>query len=305
MSTIISNREMTAATSGAPTIYSAPRTVTDINECHFYCVVDIPGHGTVGEAWDLRGKEDEYLGGVSFKGKRVLELGTASGYLCRYMERQGALVIGFDLSEKQSWDLVPFARFDLGAISIARKEHIRRINNSWWFCHRLFNSRAKMVYGSVYEIPRQVGPVDVVTMTSMLLHLRDPFLALQNACQMARETVVVTDVHPDQSNSPAANRPIQVFHPNFRVDDPHQCDRWWLLFPETIIEFLGVLGFEKTQLTFHQQHSKNNGQCRFYTIVATRTRGSAVIQSAPALISGERYGAHANPVPGLTAYKRV
>src|SRR5947209_17361874 len=67
-------------------LYAPPREVSSIADCHFYCVTDIPEHGTVGEAWDLRGKEQEYLGGVSFRGKRVLELGTASGFLCRWME---------------------------------------------------------------------------------------------------------------------------------------------------------------------------------------------------------------------------
>src|SRR5712675_3463859 len=94
-------------------VFAPPRSVTDISECYFYHVTDLPGYGQVGEEWDLRGREESYLGGVSFEGKRVLELGTASGYLCRFMESKGADVIGFDLPADRSWDLVPFAGMDL------------------------------------------------------------------------------------------------------------------------------------------------------------------------------------------------
>jgi hypothetical protein len=257
-------------TSGA--LYAPPREVSSIADCHFYCVADIPGHGTVGEAWDLRGKEQEYLGGVSFRGKRVLELGTASGFLCRWMESQGADVVGYDLSEKQSWDLVPCAKFDLATITAARKRVIKRINDSWWFCHRIFRSRARVVYGTVYEIPKEIGLVDIATVTSILLHLRDPFYALQNAARLTRESLIVTDVHPFQGTPGQGNAPVQQFLPNFRSDDIDICDRWWLLYPETIIEFMGILGFENTSVTYHTQNSKNNGSCVFYTIVGKRTR---------------------------------
>ena len=62
--------------------FEEPRTVPSIDDCYFYHVMDLPGHGVVGREWDLRGGEAAYLGGVAFHGKRVLEFGTASGFLC-------------------------------------------------------------------------------------------------------------------------------------------------------------------------------------------------------------------------------
>ena len=73
---------------GAP--YALPRVVTDLADCAFYHSMDLPGHGTVEGMFDLRGAVDEYLGGVDLRGKRVLELGTADGFLCFEMERRGA-----------------------------------------------------------------------------------------------------------------------------------------------------------------------------------------------------------------------
>jgi hypothetical protein len=180
-------------------LFSPPRHVTDIADCYFYHVMDLPGYGEVGGEWDLRGTEESYLGGVSFQGKRVLELGTASGYLCRYMEGKGADVIGFDLSAEQRWDLIPFAELDLPTLEDSMKNHIERLKNGWWFAHHLFGDRARAVYGNIYDIPREIGPVDIATFGAILVHLRDPFQALRSALRLTRETVIVTEVHPDQS----------------------------------------------------------------------------------------------------------
>jgi 2-polyprenyl-3-methyl-5-hydroxy-6-metoxy-1,4-benzoquinol methylase len=71
--------------------------------------MSVPNYGEIAGQWDLRGCEHQYLGDVAFAGKRVLEVGTASGHLCFWMERQGADVVAFDLDETKDWDLVPFA----------------------------------------------------------------------------------------------------------------------------------------------------------------------------------------------------
>ena len=63
--------------------------------------------------------------------------------------------------------------------------------------HRAHASRAKVVTSSVYELPRAIGPVDVSTFGAVLLHVRDPFLALQRALCHTRERVVVTDLEPE------------------------------------------------------------------------------------------------------------
>ena len=69
--------------------------------CRFYHTVDVPDAGTIDGAWDLRGRERAYLGGIDVRGKRVLELGPSSGHLTYWMERQGADVVAFDAG----WDV--------------------------------------------------------------------------------------------------------------------------------------------------------------------------------------------------------
>lgn len=258
-------------------VYASPRLVNDLGECHFYHTQDIPGYGLVEGAWDLRSGVDEYLGGVGFMGKRVLELGTASGFLCFQMEKRGAEVVAYDLShETESWDLVPFATLDLDAAIESRRNHIRRLNNGYWLCHRAFESKAKVVYGSVYSVPAQIGQVDISTFGSILLHLRDPFLALQSALRLTRETVIITELAPrkDHVLVQLIRRvlhdkpwPWMRFQPNFRTGRPFET--WWLLPPQTITEFIGVLGFDTVGTHYHSQKHRD-GYVPLYTLVGKR-----------------------------------
>jgi hypothetical protein len=288
-------------------IYAPNREVTDLQECYFYHKTDIPGHGVVGGEWDLRGGEEKYLGGVSFAGKRVLELGTASGFLCRYMESKGADVVGFDLCEEGVWDIVPYAQVDYRNFATNWKKHIRRLNNGWWFCHKIFHSRAKVVYGNIYNIPETIGRVNIATFGSILLHLRDPFLALHNALRLTEETVVVTEIAPDQpegsafsdpkqkpslsrkmgdmlrripsflrsakGKSESVNLPAPIFIPNSRQASEQAAVGaiWWILPPELIVRFLEIMGFENTKISYHTQHFMN-GQVKLYTVIGKRTR---------------------------------
>jgi SAM-dependent methyltransferase len=194
-----------------PSIFAPPRLVTRLDDCNIYHTIDVPGYGTIVGPWDLRGHVDSYLGGVDLRGKRVLELGTASGFLCIEMEKRGAEVVAYDLSEDYDGDLVPFPQYRDQPPESARRATVRRINNGWWLVHRAFKSSARMVYGSVYDVPAEIGMVDVATFGSILLHLRDPYRALASAARLVRETIIVTDqaVHwenrfpaPDPPTSP-------------------------------------------------------------------------------------------------------
>ncbi|MCC5935552.1 MAG: methyltransferase domain-containing protein [Balneolales bacterium] len=214
--------------------------------------MDLPGEdGTVEGEWDLRGKEAIYLGGVPLSGKRVLEAGTASGQLCFYMEEMGAEVVGYDLSEAQEWDLVPYAGYDYALYVSERKKHMNRINRGYWFAHQAKQSRAKVVYGTVYEPPAAMGSFDIVTFGSILLHLRDPFLALQRMCAHAKETVIVTDMLPASSAMSGADKRLIRFLPDADTNEPHET--WWHLSPELVEEFLHILGFPHTQISYHEQ----------------------------------------------------
>jgi hypothetical protein len=271
-------------------IYSDPIFVEDIRDCHFYHSIELPGYGLIQGEWDLRSGVDEYLGNFDFHGKRVLEIGTAGGFLCFEMEKRGAELIAYDLSPNDDWDIVPYD----GNVPLEERQNrqdlIRKVNNAWWFSHRLLQSKAKMVYGNIYQIPAEIGSVQVTTFGSVLLHVRDPFLALQRSASLTNETIIVTEATPIFWRSGVfwplrllsrVNRRIATYMTpalDFLPDpDTHQpWDTWWNLSPELIRRFLKILGFTKTRTTFHEhayffdQQPSRKRLRKLFTVVGSR-----------------------------------
>ncbi len=258
-------------------VYARPRTVASIDECSFYHTMEIPGVGTVEGLWDLRGAEEQYLGSVDLTGKRVLEIGPASGYLSFHMERQGAEVVALDLDEHQEWDVVPYANVDWKRWREDRRAGLQTLNNSFWFAHQAFNSRIRAVYGSVYAVPQEIGEVDISVMACVLLHLRDPFLALQNILNLTKDKVIITETFYPHFLSGFVTElmakigirfPICTFIPKLRRPE---MGTWWWLAPEAIRQFLSVLGFTSHRTTYHYRARHRGRRQLLYTVVGERT----------------------------------
>ncbi|MBV9149565.1 MAG: hypothetical protein JO024_06855, partial [Candidatus Eremiobacteraeota bacterium] len=191
--------------------------------------MEIPGYGLIESLWDLRPGIREYTGNLVFEGKRVLEVGTASGFVCFFMEKEGANVVAFDLSDTFSWDILPIAGLDHDELISDRRIAIRKLNNGYWLAHRAFHSRAKVVYGTTYDIPEAIGPVDISTFCAVLLHLRDPFLALYNGARLTRETILVTEPVPPHADTDSR---FMEFIPQTELHDS-----WWFLTPTVVKSF--------------------------------------------------------------------
>jgi len=248
-------------------LYTPPVRDLSVADCHFYHTMDVPGHGLVTGEWDLRGRLDDYLGHFDFCGRRVLDVGAASGILSFHAEKNGGEVVSFDLSEDHDWDLVPFVGVDFESRRHERRAHLRRINNGYWFCHQAHGSSARMVNGVVYAIPDAIGAVDVVLYGSILIHLRDPFLALQNGAKLAKEAIIVADISPwgpllsryrrSPRFLPQADRPAGI------------TEAWYKLPPRLVQEYLAILGFTRSRLTWNH-YAYGDRSKQLYTIVARR-----------------------------------
>lgn len=247
--------------------YASPRQIHSLDDCYFYHTMDVPGYGTVKGEWDLRGRVDDYLGNFDFSGRRVLDIGAASGILSFHIEQQGADVVSFDLSEDHDWDIVPFHVNDRDAARTERRAHLRRINNSYWLCHRAYRSRARMVHGRAYAIPASIGTVDVAVFGSILLHLRDPFLALENGTRLAREAVIVSDISPYGRLASRFKRSPR-FMPKSMEPNGIQ-DGWFRLPPLLVQEYLSILGFKNSEVSWNR-YRYGAGMRSIYSVIARR-----------------------------------
>lgn len=245
--------------------YAAPLSVASADQCLFYHKMDIPGHGEVGGQWDLRGREDEYLGHVELAGARVLEIGPASGFLTFHMERRGAEVVAVELGPDADWDVVPHARLDLQQILAQRRAGMVMLRNGFWFAHERLKSLARVHYGSAYHLPPAMGRFDVAVMASVLLHTRDP-LRIIEGCAAVADTVVVADLHEPALDGLSA---MQFFP----TAESGQWDTWWRLGPDGLARFLEVIGFERVVVTHHEQLYVDDGlehPVPVFTLVAHR-----------------------------------
>ncbi|MHB1834685.1 MAG: class I SAM-dependent methyltransferase [Solirubrobacteraceae bacterium] len=221
-----------------------------VDDCYFYHAMDIPGHGFVSGSWDLRGREDEYLGGTSFANCRVLEIGPASGYLTFHIERCGGRVVAIDLPAGHNWNMVPHAGLADGATD-RWQDLIRQMQNGFWFAHRRYRSKAQVHYGDVHALPHALGRFDVAVMGSILLHVKDP-LGVVEACARISDRVVITDIHCPELDG----CPVQRLYPTSEVPE---WDTWWRFSAELFVRFLEVMGFETAVVTFHEQVHVSEG----------------------------------------------
>jgi 2-polyprenyl-3-methyl-5-hydroxy-6-metoxy-1,4-benzoquinol methylase len=157
--------------------------------------MEVPGHGLVTGQWDLRSGVDDYLGKVAFAGQRVLEIGPASGFLTFEMEKRGAEVVSVEVTAEHGWDFVPYRAKKLEELFVPRANHMERLKNSYWFSHAAHQSKAKVYYGDVYNLPATLGQFDIAVMGSVLLHCRDPLRIIERCGKMAR-SLIITDMFP-------------------------------------------------------------------------------------------------------------
>lgn len=218
-----------------------------LEECHFYHRSALPDGRVIEGAWNLMGGESAYLGGVALDGRRVLELGPASGWLTVWMEQQGARIVAFDLGWDAQPDLIPLKQFDLETMA---KDHIRlvsHVQNAWWYLQHTYGLTAQAAYGNIYHLPEDLGRFDVSVFGSILLHLRDPFQALSQAARYTDEAIVV--VEPLRHPAEQVDQSILLWNLTHSASP----NGWWGISPGAVVDMLGVLGFPDATVTYHRQ----------------------------------------------------
>lgn len=241
--------------------YAKPWRVSDLDDCYFYHSIDLPESGDIAGDWDLRPGVDAYLGGIELADRRVLEIGPANGYLTFHMERLGAEVVAVEVSEDFLWDFVPYGSLDMDAVVSERMQVMGRVKNAFWLAHRELGARARVHYGSAYELPDGLGRFDVAMMGAVLLHNRDPLRIVANCAARADHLVIVDSWLPELAGTPLARLEPSCQNASWGT--------WWRFSPDLFRQFLEVLGFERFALSQH--HQRAYGQdVPLFTLVASR-----------------------------------
>ncbi|RYF41066.1 MAG: methyltransferase domain-containing protein [Comamonadaceae bacterium] len=220
--------------------------------------------GEVQGIWDLRAQPHQYLGGIDFAGRSVLEIGPASGYLSFWMEQAGARVTCLEPPMSHLWDVVPFEGFDIADWREKFLVEIEGVRNSFWYAHSALGSQVRMIETDPYAIPPEAGQFDVGVLTAVLLHCRNPFDMLQSLSRRVSRTIVVTEEY-NPALGPAA---ACMFQPHRGVQ---QVDTWWQFTPQFFVSALGLLGFTQARVALHTQGQPAAGRdVSMFTVVCER-----------------------------------
>jgi tRNA (mo5U34)-methyltransferase len=156
-----------------------------IDELSWYHTQEpVPGLITPG-MFDLRAHVDRYGLPDDLSGMRVLEVGTFEGFWAFELESRGAQVTAIDIDRIQELDWPPRMR---------PVEDGRR-GEGFELMRAAIGSSVERVGISVYEATpeRLGGTFDLVFCGSVLIHLRDPMLALERMAGLCRGQLILAE----------------------------------------------------------------------------------------------------------------
>lgn len=297
----------------APALEAPPVEPPTRDQSFFYHSIDLGDAGIIKGQFDLGPHLHNYWAGANFENQTVLEIGPASGFLTARLERAGGEVTALELAQGADWDVIPYRDWDSTEFKIARSTLQMQLRNSFWHTHNALSLDAKLLLGSVYNIPEAVGDFDCSTICAVLLHLRHPLEALEQVTARTKKQIVIAEPLPGEcldqetidllhganrtgqsdallqrigqlSRAQLADPAALFFRPDHTTQAPKET--WWSLPPAAIEAWLGVMGFRvdafKLYLLEHDStyafHKPSGHQDRktfhpYWSISATRVKG--------------------------------
>ena len=195
----------------------------------WYHTLDL-GSGIVTDGmFDLRPYVDRYGLPADLSGKRVLDVGTFDGFWAFELERRGARVTGLDVDRTQELDWPPRLR--------PAQDGPR--GHTFAVAREALGSEVERVGLSVYDATpeRLGGTFDLVFCGSVLIHLRDPMLALERMAALCRGRLILAEEY-SRRLAPA----VWARGAEFRGESPWSV--WWIPTAGTWRAMVRCAGFE-------------------------------------------------------------
>jgi SAM-dependent methyltransferase len=243
---------------------SSPRNLATNNprDCWFYHSMDLPISGTQQGQWDLRGRFDEYTLGIDLRGRSVLDVGTASGFLSFEAARRGGNVVSFDADSAERLNKLHF----VGANSVdlgAEEDRLARMKRGYWLARSELGASTHALYGDVYALsPEVAGRYDVVIVAQILVHLQDIVRAMTAIASCSAGRLVIAEGMFDDP------RPVSLFLS--RANNPDQDYAFWHHSKAVYVELLGALGFSLDDAATGKYLSAVNGETEITTLIFRR-----------------------------------
>lgn len=206
-----------------------------VAEIGWYHTLDL-GHGirTPGE-FDHAPHLAKYRLPATLAGQRVLDIGAFDGYWAFEFERRGAAsVVALDVECFADLDFPPPVRGTMSAELLASGP-----GQGFRLAHEVLASRVERRLGNVYTLgPDAWGTFDLTHIGNVLVHLRDPALALQRMCTVTGGTAIISEtVDPDLDG----DAPL-IRYAGGRVN----CN-WWRYSEAALLQMVRDAGFRRVE----------------------------------------------------------
>jgi SAM-dependent methyltransferase len=215
----------------------------DLTGCYFYHTMELPVLGLVRGAWHIR-EFPQYIGSVDLRGKTVLDVGTASGFLSFEAERAGAgQVVSFDADSVETMYRLPFAQNLFWTnfpawVKDPAQSWLDGLKKSYRIAHDLLGSKTQTCYGDIFHL-RTLFPnsFDVTIAGAILEHINDPVSALANMALVTRERLII-------AFTPIIESEEIILRAATAMIDPASDFTWWVGSRGMYRKVLENMGFE-------------------------------------------------------------
>jgi tRNA (mo5U34)-methyltransferase len=225
----------------------------DVSRFYWYHTIDL-GNGLVTPGdYDFRADVPLLHFPEDLRGKKVLDVGSATGFFAFELEKRGAEVVSVELPSLKEWDMPLDGSGDRAIEGLCRQHgttspeeaHHLHLDGPFQFCRKVLGSSVRRCFSSVYDLsPAALGcdGFDLVFVGDVLIHLMAPLKALAVLAPLCRGTMVITQ-ELNEENNPA---PVARF-----VGEEADCRSWWYMNHVCLDRVLKRLGFRETQVVGH------------------------------------------------------
>jgi tRNA (mo5U34)-methyltransferase len=215
-----------------------------VTSAHWYHSIELEP-GVVTPGWfDTRAAAAKVPLPHDLTGLRCLDVGTWDGFWAFEMERRGAAeVVAIDIDDPDRWDWPPRERLQPERFGVQVLGAVKGRGEGFREAHARLGSQVERRELSVYDLdPTELGHFDVVFCGSLLLHLRDPVLALERIRAVTARHAVIADSVELLASVRFPRRPVARLQ---GLDRPW----WWQPNRAALLEMVAAAGFTVEQAT--------------------------------------------------------